>query len=245
MRVSNEPGSGASGAFSELFRLQSDFQARLAEETLRYLRRLQGAVVPAAPGTVMMPAEGVELRAAAEPGGRAELAVEIENLQRVHCMVTPQLTPLVSATGVTWFPAAEMATSSRLVPPGGVERIEIPVAVPAELPAGEYRGALLLQGFRQSTIPVMIAIGTDPGAGPEGAQKTARKAGRKSATTKTAKKAVRKTPPSQTKKTSTKKTSTRKTSARKTAAKKTAAPAKQGQFASAAKRPGGRGRERR
>lgn len=159
MRVSNEPGAGPSGAFSEMFRLQADFQARLAEETLRYMRRLQGAVVPAAPGTVMMPADGMELKATAAAGGQAVLALEIENLQRVHCMVTPQLTPLVSAAGVTWFPAAEMATASRLVAPGGVERIEIPVAVPGELPDGDYRGALLLQGFRQSTIPVTFAIG--------------------------------------------------------------------------------------
>lgn len=161
MRVSNEPdGGGATGALSELFRLQADFQARLAEETLRYMRRLQGAVVPAAPGTVMMPAEGLELRAQAEPGGRAELSLEIENLQRVHCMVTPQLTPLVSPAGVTWFPEAEMATASRLLPPGAVEKVAIPIVVPPGLPQGEYRGALLLQGFRQSTVPVIVAIET-------------------------------------------------------------------------------------
>jgi hypothetical protein len=159
MRVSNEPGGGPTGALSELFRLQADFQARLAEETLRYMRRLQGAVVPAAPGTVMMPADGLELRAVGQRGGRAELALEIENLQRVHCMVTPQLTPMVSAAGVTWFPEAEVATASRLLPPSAVERIAIPVTVPPELPDGEYRGALLLQGFRQSTVPVTITIG--------------------------------------------------------------------------------------
>ena len=34
---------------SDWLRLQSDFQARLADETLRYLRRLQGAVAPATP----------------------------------------------------------------------------------------------------------------------------------------------------------------------------------------------------
>lgn len=189
MRVSNEAGGGPSGAFSELFRLQADFQARLAEETLRYMRRLQGAVVPAAPGTVMMPAEGLELRAAAA-GGEAVLALEIENLQRVHCMVTPQLTPLVSAAGVTWFPAAEMATASRLVAPGGVERIEIPVAVPAELPDGEYRGALLLQGFRQSTIPVTFTIGADAQAvtPAKTAAAASKKAGAKGGKSKAAKK---------------------------------------------------------
>lgn len=186
MRVSNEPGGGATGALSELFRLQADFQARLAEETLRYMRRLQGAVVPAAPGTVMMPAEGLELWAAGKPGGRAELSLEVENLQRVHCMVTPQLTPMVSAAGVTWFPEAEMTTASRLLAPAAVERIAIPVLIPAELPEGEYRGALLLQGFRQSTIPVTIAVGGEAQKeqGTTPAQKAAAKKG--AATTKAA-----------------------------------------------------------
>ena len=166
MRVSNEPGgpAGPTGAFAEMFRLQADFQARLAEETLRYLRRLQGAVVPAAPGTVVMPGQDSELRATATPGAQAELTLEVENLQRVHCMVTPQLTPLVAATGVTWFPSVESATASKLVPPGAVEVLRIGIAVPPELPHGEYRGALLLQGFRQNSLPVVVTV---RGASPE------------------------------------------------------------------------------
>jgi hypothetical protein len=160
MRVSNEPGgpSGPTSAFAELFRLQSDFQARLAEETLRYLRRLQGTVVPAAPGTVVMPEPELELRAEGAPGAQATLTLEIENLQRMHCMVTPQLTPLVAATGVTWFPATESTTSSKLVAPNTVERLTLPMSIPKELPAGEYRGALLLQGFRKNSLPVAITV---------------------------------------------------------------------------------------
>ena len=201
MRVSNEPGgTGPGGAFAELFRLQSDFQARLAEETLRYLRRLQGAVVPAAPGTVVMPAAGGELKAAGEPGGRVELSVEIENLQRVHCMVTPQLTPLVSTAGVTWFPAAELTTASRLVAPGGVERIVIPLPIPAELPPGDYRGALLLQGFRQNTLAVAVTVA---GAMPDPEPATAAMAAASS-------------------KAASKKTASKKTASKKTATKKTA-----------------------
>jgi len=203
MRVSNEPGgTGPGGAFAELFRLQSDFQARLAEETLRYLRRLQGAVVPAAPGTVVMPAAGGELKAAGEPGGRVELSVEIENLQRVHCMVTPQLTPLVSTAGVTWFPAAELTTASRLVAPGGVERIVIPLPIPAELPPGDYRGALLLQGFRQNTLAVAVTVaGAMPDPEPAAAAMAA--ASSKAASKKTA-----------SKKTASKKTATKKTASK-------------------------------
>jgi hypothetical protein len=165
MRITNEPGSsGPSGPFAEMFKLQADFQARLAEETLRYLRRLQGVVVPSAPGTVVMPGQAMQLSAAAPPGGQAELSVEVENLQRVHCMVTPQLTPLVSATGVTWFPALESASASRLIAPGAVEKILLNLQVPAQLPDGEYRGALLLQGFRHNSLPVLATIGIAPPA---------------------------------------------------------------------------------
>jgi hypothetical protein len=165
MRISNEPGepTGPSGAFAELFRLQSDFHARLAEETLRYLRRLQGAVVPVAPSTVVLPSDGLELHGEGAPGGETMLAVEIENLQRVHCMVTPQLTPLVSTSGVTWFPVVESAPGSRLVAPGAVERLEISLPMPEQLPPGEYRGALLLQGFRKNSLPVVVTVrGEEP-----------------------------------------------------------------------------------
>lgn len=158
MRVSNEPG-GPTGAFAEMFRLQADFQARLAEETLRYLRRLQGSVMPAAPGTVVMPSHELELRADAALGSKGELSVEVENLQRVHCMVTPQLTPLVSTAGVTWFPATDPVTASRLIAPNAIERLTITFAIPQDLPIGEYRGALLLQGFRKNSLPVVVSVG--------------------------------------------------------------------------------------
>jgi hypothetical protein len=164
MRITNEPGgSGPTGAFAEMFRLQADFQSRLAEETLRYLRRLQGAVVPAAPGTVVIPGKDAELRAEAAAGTTATLSLEIENLQRVHCMVTPQLTPLVSASGVTWFPLVENATASKLLPPGTVETLPITFEVPAGLPGGEYRGALVLQGFRSNSLGVLVSVGSKGG----------------------------------------------------------------------------------
>lgn len=53
MPLAND-AAGSSGAspFSELLRLQTDFQARLADETFRYLRRLHGTLGPGAPGTV-------------------------------------------------------------------------------------------------------------------------------------------------------------------------------------------------
>jgi hypothetical protein len=164
MRVSSGPEGQEqpSGAFAELFRLQAEFQSRLAEETLRYLRRLQGALVPASPGTVVQPSDGLILRGRGEPGGSVDLALEVENLQRVHCMLNPQLSPLVSDAGVTWFPAPDTDSGSRLLPPGTTEHLVITVPVPAELPRGTYRGALLLQGFRHSSVPVVIEAGAAP-----------------------------------------------------------------------------------
>ena len=87
MHISNDPGGGGwSGPFADLLRLQTEFQARLGEETIRYLRRLQGALGPASPGTIVL-AEKTPLAAEGVPGGRTELRLELENLQRVHCVV--------------------------------------------------------------------------------------------------------------------------------------------------------------
>jgi hypothetical protein len=158
MRVPNDPGDGDRGAFGELLRLQTEFQARLAEETIRYLRRLQGAGMPAAPGTVVHPNEAGELHASGHPGDVVTLDLEVENRQRVHSMVTPLIEPLVDASGVTWFPELEPPPGSHLVPPGEVRQLVMPVRVPAELPPGTYRGALVLQGFRDGAVPVAVEV---------------------------------------------------------------------------------------
>jgi hypothetical protein len=155
--ISNEH-SGGGGMFAELLRLQTEFQARLAEETLTYLRRIQGASAPAAPGTVLVPHDEARIAAAGAPGSTVELRLEVENRQRVHCVVTPMLGPLVSADGVTWVPAGEPAQSSTLVPPGSVRTLQLAVPVPAELPPATYRGALLLQGFGDGGVAVSIEV---------------------------------------------------------------------------------------
>jgi hypothetical protein len=158
MRVPNDPGDGNRGAFGELLRLQTEFHARLAEETIRYLRRLQGAGMPAAPGTVVHPNEAGELHASGRPGEVVTLDLEVENRQRVHSMVTPLIEPLVEASGVTWFPELEPAPGSELVPPGEVRQLVLPVRVPPGLPPGTYRGALVLQGFRDGALPVAVEV---------------------------------------------------------------------------------------
>ena len=166
MRVSNESEGTPSGPFAEFLRLQTDFQARLADETLRYLRRLQGTIGPATPGTVAFPVDGLEVAGEAAPGGTLALALEIENLQRVHCVVTPQLTPFVAPNGTTWLPTIRDGSGSRLVPPGAVLTLALTLEVPEALPPATYRAALLLQGFRDGAIAVRAVIESPEPAAP-------------------------------------------------------------------------------
>ena len=132
---------------------------------MRYLRRLQGAAAPVAPGTVLMPDGAAELRASGTRGTVVELRLEVENRQRVHCMVTPMLSPLVDASGVTWFPAAEPTPASVLLAPEEVAGLAIALPVPDGLPAGTYRGALLLQGFLEGAINVVVTVARTAGRG--------------------------------------------------------------------------------
>jgi hypothetical protein len=145
--------------FSELVRLQMDFQTRLAEETLRYLRRIQASALPATPSTVVRAdRERPALRARA--GESVALVERIENRQRVHAIVTALLTPLVASSGTTWFPQGEPETL--IVPPGERSVLTLHVAVPAELPPGTYRGALMLTGLENGTLPVALQVASQP-----------------------------------------------------------------------------------
>jgi len=159
MRITNEEGGSAENVLSDLLRLQGEFHARLAEETLRYIRRIQGSNVPAAPGTVMVPDGAVGLASAGLAGRTVTLQLEIENLQRVHCAVTPALSPLVQQSGTTWMPECEYSLPA-LIAPGEVVSLKLQISIPESLPSGTYRGALFLQGFQQGAIPVAITAGT-------------------------------------------------------------------------------------
>jgi len=153
------PGDGVPSGIDELLRLQADFQARLAEETLRYLRRLQATVGPTVPGTVVVPDPDRVLHAAGEPGGSADLQVEVANTQQVHCIVTPALSPFLHVSGATWFPAVELDPPTALVAPGDTADLRVRVDLPADLPPGEWHGSLLLHGFRGGGIATTIAVG--------------------------------------------------------------------------------------
>ena len=161
MRIKNDSGQGGwSGPFADLLRVQTEFQARLGEETMRYMRRLQGALAPASPGTVLLADGARDLKAMGAPGGRVELQLELENLQRVHCVVTPHISPLVSERGTTWFPSSDAGAGFRILPPGEVTSVVLGLEIPKELPTDTYRGALVLIGFREGAVPVMVQVGT-------------------------------------------------------------------------------------
>jgi len=157
MRVTNKAGA-AGGAFAELLQLQTDFQARLADETLRYLRQVQGLVGPSSPGTVLSAEPGIEVKASGVRGEATLLTLEVENRQRVYSVVVPCLTQLVSSNGTTWFPMVASGAGSMLVAPGSIALISLSIGVPSHLPPATYKGALILQGFRDDAIPVTIVI---------------------------------------------------------------------------------------
>lgn len=159
MRVTNGEESG--GAFSELLRMQADFQARLTDETMRYLRRLQGVLEPHAPGTVVQPDGDKSLSASVRPGGTATLSVDVENRQRVHTVVAASLTPLVADSGTTWFPVSAATPPYGFVAPEETLALTVTVTVPDDVPPGRYRGLLVLRGFGNGGLPVVIDVATD------------------------------------------------------------------------------------
>jgi hypothetical protein len=183
LRVTNETERNVGVAFAELLRLQTEFQTRLTEETLNHLRRIQAAAMPVVPATVAMPGGDSELRAIGSPGTTVDLTLELDNRQRVHCVVTPMLSPLVAASGVTWFPSTDARIL--LLAPDEVVQTKIPVELPDELPPGVYRGALLLHGFHAGAIGVAIDVTAKAGT-----SKTA-SAARKASALSTTKKRVR------------------------------------------------------
>jgi hypothetical protein len=150
---------------AEVFALQQDFQARLADETLRYLRSLRGLLGPASPGTFVRPQPGLVLQGEGGTGDVAEIGFEVENQQQVHVIATPMLTPLVRADGTTWFPEAVAVPASTLVAPGAVGQLRVLVNVPAQADPGRYDGALVLLGIKGAAVQVSFTIKPTPPRG--------------------------------------------------------------------------------
>lgn len=206
---------------AEVFALQQDFQARLADETLRYLRGLRGLLGPASPGTVLRPQPDLVLRGDGVPGDVAEITFEVDNRQQVHVIATPMLTPLVRADGTAWFPDAVAVPASALLAPGAVGQLRLLVNVPVEAGPGQYDGALVLLGMKGAAVRVSFTVnapetGQQRSAFPaEGAPAAKRAVGKRAPVKQTP---VKQAPVKQA--TPAKKTPAKKTAATKTAAKK-------------------------
>ncbi|MGQ0519968.1 MAG: hypothetical protein ACT4PX_02305 [Actinomycetota bacterium] len=187
VRIVSEPGGDPGGILgADVLALQREFQARLADETLRYLRSLHGVVGPSSPGTVLRADRSAVVAVRGRCGEVAVLAVEVENAQQVHTLVTPMLTPLVDAGGTTWLPEAVAVPATVLVAPGDVEGVELHVQVPDELPDGIYAGAVLFVGVRNGLLPVQVTVGDPPPPRPAAAKAAAKKAAAKKAAAKKA-----------------------------------------------------------
>jgi hypothetical protein len=143
---------------SEWIRVQADFQARLTNETFRYLRRLQGAVAPVTPGTVVLPEERFDLNARAVPGGTFEITLEVKNYQRVHAVASPGIDPLVSSSGTTWYPEVDFLPEFSLIGPDQTVEFQVRVSVPPNLPTGNYMGVLSLRGLRQQVFRFSVEV---------------------------------------------------------------------------------------
>lgn len=228
MKLSNDPNEEfSSGPAAEMLKLQAEFQARLGEETVRYLRRLQETFAPAAPGTVLRAGKEDALEASAQPGASVDLKLALVNRQAAHCMVTPMLSTLVDELGTTWFPQCQPSPPSCLLAPAEQTEISIQLPLPADLPDGVFRGSLHLVGFRYGGIPVVIHVSSAARQPARAAKASAGKdavaaAGKKTARKKAAGKKVAK------KKAAAKKTSTKKTATKKTTPEKPAAESKEG-----------------
>lgn len=164
MQVGNDSGAD-DGGWGSLLRLQSEYQARLTEETLKYLRGLQATLSPRTPGTVVQ-ANGLRLSGRGMPGGSVRLDIQVENRQRVHTPVSPSVTPLVSDEGATWYPVAELEPEAMIIGPGESKDLSVTLGLPDELPAGVFRGSLVLRGFLVEGVPVEITVeGSTTGTG--------------------------------------------------------------------------------
>ncbi|NUU17906.1 hypothetical protein HP550_11665 [Cellulomonas humilata] len=153
-----EPPHGAGDTLSEILRLQTEFQGRMVDETLRYLRRVQGMFEPHSPGTVLRPDAPDALAVTVPVGGRTSVQLDVENRQRVHTALAAVLTPLVGDDGTTWFVDADARPAFRLLAPAEQARVTVRLRVPADVPPGLYRGLVTLRGLHPAGVPLEVTV---------------------------------------------------------------------------------------
>lgn len=154
----HDHGNVQSSPFEELVKLQNSFQQSLSQATMNYLRQLQGLVGPVTPGTVVQQVDGTTLELKLAPGGQTKADVKVENRQRVHSMVTPMLTPLVSDAGATWFAQAGFMPPTALLATDEHLSFSLDLSAPKDIPVGVYRGAVLIYGCTEGVVPLVVTV---------------------------------------------------------------------------------------
>ncbi|WP_299402378.1 hypothetical protein [uncultured Roseobacter sp.] len=196
----HDHGSAPPSPFEELMKLQSAFQQSLSQATMQYLRQLQGIVGPVTPGTVVQQVDGATIELKMRPGAQAKATVTVENRQRVHSMVTPMITPLVSDTGATWFAQTAFTPPTALLATDEVMEFALVLDAPAEMPVGVFRGAVLIYGCSDGVVPLEVTVTKTTRAAPAAKKKApaaaakSKAASAKSKTATAAKKAPAKKP---------------------------------------------------
>jgi hypothetical protein len=165
IRLTGPEPENSAESLRRLLEMQSDFAARLSDETLRYLRNLQGVIGPTAPGTVVLAESGTVLDAEGRPDETVALELEVVNEQVVYGVVAPALSPLVSGQGGTWFPQAAVNPPYQLVEPQGTRRIAVTITVPHDIPPDTYRGMILFPG-NPNGVGVAIRVPHPPPTAP-------------------------------------------------------------------------------
>ena len=154
----HDHSSAGSSPFEELIKLQNSFQESLSQATMNYLRQLQGLVGPVTPGTVVQSVKGGGITLKLAPGAKGEASVNVENRQRVHSLITPMLTPLVSDSGATWFVEAAFTPPTALLATDDTIDIALSLTAPKDVPLGVYRGAVLIYGCADGVIPFEVTV---------------------------------------------------------------------------------------
>ncbi|MGC3939676.1 hypothetical protein ACOTTU_17870 [Roseobacter sp. EG26] len=171
----HDHGNIPSSPFEELVKLQSSFQQSLSQATMNYLRQLQGIVGPVTPGTVVQQVDGHTVELSMAPGGKSSAKINVENRQRVHSMITPMITPLVSDVGATWFAQTAFSPPTALLATDETLDFTLSLSAPKEMPLGVYRGAVLIYGCSEGVVPLEVTVAA-PAARRTKAKATAAKA---------------------------------------------------------------------
>ncbi|WP_298918692.1 hypothetical protein [uncultured Roseobacter sp.] len=154
----HDHGNIPSSPFEELVKLQSSFQQSLSQATMNYLRQLQGIVGPVTPGTVVQQVDGHTVELSMAPGGKSSAKINVENRQRVHSMITPMITPLVSDVGATWFAQTAFSPPTALLATDETLDFTLSLSAPKEMPLGVYRGAVLIYGCSEGVVPLEVTV---------------------------------------------------------------------------------------